>query len=127
MKIKMSTTREYPIDMPEETIAYLEKEQGKQNQHVNLGKSRKNLRQTVSTMHAVLEKTQQRTLDLEHLETTSESLLDTSKDFYYATLPPWKRYILSWTPPSWWIPNWVWACFKCKKRSKRRVKRMEKP
>jgi hypothetical protein len=118
MKIKMSTTREYPIDMPEETIAYLEKEQGKQNQHVNLGKSRKNLRQTVSTMHAVLEKTQQRTLDLEHLETTSESLLDTSKDFYYATLPPWKRYILSWTPPSWWIPNWVWACFKCKKEAK---------
>jgi len=109
--------REYPHDMPEDTIRYLQSEERKQTQHIKIAQSKANVRDTVIHMHQVLGRAAGRGTQLQVVEEQIEDLMNQSEDFYYETMPGWKRYALSWAPPRWWFPIWLqkWCCRKNKK------------
>lgn len=112
--------REYPCDMPDDTIRYLQNEERKQTQHIKVAKSRANVRETVVKMHNVMEKVGDRGKHINVVEEQVDDLLDTSEDFYYAAMPGWKRYALSWVPPLWWVPMWLQRCCKRRRRIKKK-------
>lgn len=104
--------REYPQDMPLDTIKYLQMEEHKQEQHVKVAKATRNVKETVISMHSVMDKIADRGHQLQMVEDQVDDLMEQSQDFYHATLPGWKRYALSWVPPKWWFPRWCDA-FSC--------------
>ncbi len=97
--------REYPQDMPLDTIKYLQMEERKQQQHVKVATATRNVKETVINMHSVMDKMADRGQQLEMVEDQVDDLMEQSQEFYHATLPGWKRYALSWVPPSWWFPR----------------------
>lgn len=114
--------REYPRDMPEDTIRYLQREERKQNQHVNVARSKANVKDTVMLMHQNMGKIAERGQKLDEIEDQVEDLLDESELFYHATLPRWKQYVLTWIPPRWWFPTWMQLyccpCYQKRKKTK---------
>jgi hypothetical protein len=90
--------------VPPEVEAYFERQRREQASHVKMTVVASTLRDTMSTMALVIDKTQERGVQLEETEIASQALLDSSRAFVIAAVPWWRRifsYCRGLVPP-WW-------------------------
>lgn len=101
-------------DIPPVVQEWLDGQRRTQQSHVHVATANKNLRETRDTMQSIFVQVAERQELLDETEECVDELVDTSNDFYLATLPAWKRYLRTWIPPPWWCP-----CCYAKRQRKR--------
>lgn len=88
--------------LPPAVSDFFEKERKKQVTHNTVAVIHGNLRDTKQTMHKLLVGVVERADALNDTEERANELVSSSEDFYYMTMPGWKKYLYSWKPPAWW-------------------------
>jgi len=65
-------------------------------------------------MHRIVERLAARGDALEITAERAAQMEDVSHEFYFATLPGWRRTLHAYTPPAWWCGGW-WGRLCCRR------------
>lgn len=101
------------MQYPPEVERFFAEQRAKQEMHIAIATTNKNLKETAHVLTNMFEKVHQRSAILEECAVQSEELLESSESFHLAVMPGWKRYIYSFKAPWWWC-----SCCSIKKNKK---------